>query len=211
MSFDLLAPHYRWMEWLSAGGKLQRCRTAFLDSITPPGKVLIYGEGNGRFLVELCRRFPQAEVTVVDASAVMLTHARKRLEKSLGGTAKVHFIHADALIWQPPAGQFDLLVTCFFLDCFRGDELRRLVPVIAAAASARAQWLLADFQVAGGGLARLRSRVILTVLYAFFRRATGLSAHEVVDPAPLLQAGGFRCEHQVEHDHGLLYSSLWVR
>src|SRR5439155_22241467 len=33
MSFDTLAPHYRWMEFILAGKKLQRCRTAFLDEI----------------------------------------------------------------------------------------------------------------------------------------------------------------------------------
>lgn len=30
MSFDLLAPHYRWLEFVLAGNKLQRCRTAYL-------------------------------------------------------------------------------------------------------------------------------------------------------------------------------------
>jgi len=67
-SFDLLAPHYRWLEWFLAGGKLQRCRTACLGMIAAP-KVLSYGEGNGRFLAALCRKFPEAEVTSVDAGA----------------------------------------------------------------------------------------------------------------------------------------------
>lgn len=211
MSFDLLAPHYRWMEWLSAGEKLQRCRTALLDALSPPARVLIYGEGNGRFLVELCRRFSRAQITVVDASTGMLTLARQRLQHADMGAAQVRFIHADALTWKPPVGEFDLIVTCFFFDCFREDELRRLVPVIAAAARPQAQWLVADFQIADSGLARLRSRVIVAVLYAFFRRATGLSAHVLVDPAPLLSAAGFGREQRNEHDHGLLYSDLWSR
>ena len=69
MSFDLQAPHYRWLEWFLAGGKLQRCRMACLGTIPAPAKVLIYGEGNGRFLAALCRKFPEAEVTSVDAGA----------------------------------------------------------------------------------------------------------------------------------------------
>src|SRR5947207_3033135 len=52
MSFDLLAPHYRWMEFLLAGEKLHRGRTAFLDLIPPPEKILLAGEGHGRCLVE---------------------------------------------------------------------------------------------------------------------------------------------------------------
>lgn len=211
MSFDLLAPHYRWMEWLSAGGKLQRCRIACLDVIAPPASVLIYGEGNGRFLVELLRRFPTAQVTVVDASAAMLALAQKRLQRAGLASTHVQFIHTDALTWTPPPAAYDLIVTCFFLDCFREDQLQRLIPVIATAARPRAQWLVADFQVADSGLRRWRSRVILALLYAFFRRVARLPAHELVDPAPLLGAEGFHRTKHIEYDHGLLYSSGWSR
>src|ERR1041385_77794 len=53
MSFDALAPHYLWMEWLLAGRKLQRCRTAFLDEARAARDILLLGEGNGRFLQAL--------------------------------------------------------------------------------------------------------------------------------------------------------------
>src|SRR5690349_9347963 len=72
MSFDVLAPHYRWMEFVLAGEKLQRCRTAFLDSTGGAKNILILGEGNGRFLLECRRKFPDGQITCVDASARML-------------------------------------------------------------------------------------------------------------------------------------------
>ncbi|MDB6003157.1 MAG: hypothetical protein JWR15_144, partial [Prosthecobacter sp.] len=152
MSFDLLAPHYRWMEALCSGGQVQRCRTALLAEIPSPQQVLVYGEGNGRFLVELCRCFPQSRVTVVEGSGVMIELARERLRREGLADAKVEFIHADALVWQPPSAAFDLIVTCFFLDCFREDQLQKLMPVIASAATAEGQWLIADFQIAPKGL-----------------------------------------------------------
>ena len=62
MSFDLLAPHYRWMEWVLAGEKLQRCRTAWLEVLPAPARVLILGEGNGRFLEALMRQIGRAHV-----------------------------------------------------------------------------------------------------------------------------------------------------
>ena len=46
MSFDLLAPHYRWMEFILAGEKLQRCRTAFLDELPAARNILLVGEEN---------------------------------------------------------------------------------------------------------------------------------------------------------------------
>lgn len=211
MSFDRLAPHYRWIEALCAGGRLQRCRIALLDAIAEPENVLIYGEGNGRFLVEFCRRFPAARVTVVEASAVMIELARARMRREGLEDAPVAFVQADALEWQPPAAAFDLIVTCFFLDCFREDQLQRLISTIAAAGAPEATWLVADFQIAASGLRRVCSRAIVTLLYAFFRCATRLPGRELVDPAPLLRAAGFVCERCKEQDYSLLYSAVWRR
>ena len=211
MSFDLLAPHYRWMEALCAAGQLQRCRTALLGVIPAPQQVLVYGEGNGRFLVELCRRFPAARVTVVEASAVMIDLARERLQRAGLAGAQVEFIHADALKWQPPTAAFDLIVTCFFLDCFREDQLQHLVPAIANAATADAHWLHADFQIAPAGLRRACSRVIVGVLYAFFRCVTRLPAHELVNVAPYLGAAGFTLWQRREFVLGLLFCDCWKR
>ncbi len=211
MSFDLLAPHYRWMEALCAGGQLQRCRTALLGSLPASQRVLIFGEGNGRFLVELCRRFPEAQVTVVEASGVMIDLARARLSRAGLADAQVKFIHADALTWQPPAAAYDLIVTCFFLDCFREDQLQRLVPAIATAAAAEAQWLYADFQIAPAGLRRMCSRVIVGFLYAFFRWATRLPARELVNAEPYLSAAGFARQERREFVLGLLFCDWWSR
>ena len=211
MSFDILAPHYRWMEWLLAGGKLQRCRTAFLDAIPAPHDVLIYGEGNGRFLTALLQRFPNVRVTSVDASAAMIEKARQRLQRHGLANAHVRFVHADALQWQPSAAAFDLVVTHFFLDCFREDQLRDLIPKIAAAAKPRAPWLLGDFKAADSGLRHWRSRVILAVMYLFFRRVTHLPAKYLTAPDLLLTSSGFRLQQRRETDWGMLHSDVWVR
>ena len=211
MSFDRLAPHYRWMEALFARERLQRCRVALLDAIPPPELVLIYGEGNGRFLAELLRRFPAARVTVVEESGVMIELARTRLRREGLESATVTFLQTDALTWEPPPAAFDLVVTCFFLDCFREDQLRSLIPLIARAGGGGVRWLVADFQIAASGLRRARSRLVVGILYLFFRVMTRLSGRKLVDPAPLLQAQGFTCERCVEMDHGMLYSAVWRR
>ncbi|MFO1484381.1 MAG: class I SAM-dependent methyltransferase [Verrucomicrobiaceae bacterium] len=209
MSFDLLAPHYRWIEALFARERLQRCRVALLDVIPEPANVLIYGEGNGRFLVELLWRFPSAQVTVVESSTVMVRLARERMTREGFVETRVSFVETDALKWQPPTEAFDLIVTCFFLDCFTEDQLQRLIPTIAGAATPDANWLVADFQIAASGWRRLRSRMIVGLLYVFFRFTTALPGHTLINPAPLLRVVGCVCAEHVEHDHGMLYSSLW--
>lgn len=211
MSFDRLAPHYRWMEWLLAGGKLQRCRTAFIGDIPPPRRVLMLGEGNGRCLVELLRAFPEAHFTCVDESAEMLECARVRVRKHGLSEAGIEFVHADALRWEVPPARFDLLVTHFFLDCFAPEQLAALVPRLAAAATPDARWLLADFCEPSSGIAKWRARWILRAMYFFFRRVTRLPARRLTPPDAFLEHSGFALSKRHLVEWGLLHGDLWQR
>ncbi len=211
MSFDRIAPHYRWMEWLLAGGKLQRCRTAFISEIPVPREVLMMGEGNGRCLLEMLRAFPSARFVCVDASARMLERARVCVESAGLGASAIEFVHADALDWKPPAACFDLLVSNFFLDCFTADQLGVLVPGLSAAATSDARWLLADFCEPPSGFAKWRARWILRAMYFFFRRVTRLSARSLTPPDALLRRSGFTlCERRLS-EWGLLHCDVWRR
>ena len=217
--FDRLASHYRWIEAVAAGQKLQRTRTAFLEKISPPRHALILGEGNGRFLAKFSSRFPQTNVTCVDASEQMLSLAQLRLECEVGRVShqqnlsaqKIEFIHADALAWTPPESKFDLIVTHFFLDCFRADQLDSLVKKISTATTPDAAWLLADFQIPAAGPRRRRAQMILWMLYVFFRATTRLPARELTCPDPLLERAGFTLRERKIFDWDLLHSDLWRR
>ncbi len=211
MSFDTLAPHYRWMEALLAGGKLHRCRTAFLADIPSARNILLLGEGHGRSLVECRRRFPNAHITCVDASVRMLNQAHRNLIRHKLTTDRVEFIHADVLHWSPPVASSDLIVTNFFLDCFRAEQLEQIVSRLATAATPGANWLLADFQMPRAGWKRLRSRLIIGSLYTFFRVMTRLPAKKLTPPDPFLERAGFTLHRRVESEWSLLHSDWWKR
>lgn len=211
MSFDGLARFYPVMEAVFAGRKLQRCRTAYLDEIAPPRNVLLVGEGHGRCLNECRRRFPDARILCLDSSAKMIAQARRKLLTGGGNAGSVEFIHGDVRAWSPPSGGFDLIVTQFFLDCFPRQELEALIPLIAEAGNLDAHWLNADFQLAPTGWWRWRSRVILWLLYRFFRITTRLSARELVSPDPFFQKAGFHLHRLKEMEWGLLKSEWWQR
>lgn len=211
MSFDPLAPYYHGMEILLAGGKLHRGRVAFLDQIPPPQNILLPGEGHGRTLLECRRRFPGSHITCVDASERMLAQARKQLARRQLSAARVQFIHADLRHWLPPAQAYDLIITHYFLDCFRPDQLAQILPRIAAAATPDATWLLADFHIPPAGFARWRSQLILWSLYVFFRTVTRLPAQRLTPPDIYLQAAGFTRHCRQETEWGLLHSDWWRR
>jgi ubiquinone/menaquinone biosynthesis C-methylase UbiE len=206
MSFDTLAPHYRWMERVLAGQKLQRCRTAFLDKIPAPKRALLVGEGNGRFLTAFITQFPNCEITCLDASAKMLAEAKR-----FSAPHPIQFIDTDIHAWKAPAATFDLIVTNFFLDCFPADQLAIIIKSLATASAPEATWLLADFNQPAQGWKRWRAQWILASMYLFFRAATKLPVKQLIAPDPFLIANGFHLVDRVHHDWELLHADHWKR
>ncbi len=209
--FDRLAPHYGWMEAFAAGGRLQRCREAWLGSVSGVRRALLAGEGHGRFLPAAAAAWPNAEFTVVDASAAMLERARRRWDAT-ARPARVAWIVGELPRWQAAAGAFDLIVTHFFLDCFPPGEIGAVIAALAAGATPKARWLVSEFAVpARPRFARWRARAILALAYGFFRVATGLRARQLPDYAPELARHGFVRRDRQSFEWGLLHAEWWER
>ncbi len=208
--FDVLAPHYHWMERVLAGGLLQRSRLEFLATLEPRC-VLVAGEGHGKFLGAFLQTFPEARVTCVDASAGMLAVAKCHLAQQGISEARVNWVQAELPGWEPPAGPFDLVVTNFFLDCFAGEELRQVVGVLAPSCGPQGAWIVTDFHVPSRGAARYRAKAVLWLMYRFFRVATRLPAQRLEDPSPWIRAQGFSLKGEKTRDWGLVRSQLWRR
>lgn len=117
----------------------------------------------------------------------------------------------SALNWQPPAGAFDLVVTHFFLDCFRPAELGQLIARVSACTTDDARWLLADFRLPANGWQKWRAKTAIALMYAFFRFATDLSASQLTPPTEFLEAAGFRLAERRLENFGLAHSDLWLR
>lgn len=206
MSFDRVAPYYRWLETLVYRGQLQQARTAFVREIEHPRRVLVVGEGNGRFLEEFVRVHPGAEVDCVEESARMIELSRRAV-----GSARITFIQADIQTVALPPNSYDLIVTHFLLDCFSERNLERLIRQLGVAATGDARWLVADFCHPPRDWQRLRARVLIATMYFFFRAVTGIEARRLADYRPFLRAEDFECMKQVVAPNGMVRSELWQR
>jgi len=212
VNFDLVAPWYETLERIAFGDDLQRCRVAYLGEINPPGRVLIAGEGNGRFLCELLRRYPEIEVDCLDASKRMLQLARRRIEQELPASfERVRFIHTDIRPWSAPEHQYDLIVTHFFLDCFQEPNLIDVIKTLARTAAKHATWLVSEFSIPEKGIGRIQARCWLGTMYWFFRVTTGIEASELIDYTAFLDEKGFHVVRQHFFRQGMLKSELWER
>ncbi|HEY8993259.1 MAG TPA: class I SAM-dependent methyltransferase [Lacunisphaera sp.] len=207
MKFDRLAPHYDWLEAFTAGQRLQRARTQWLDELAGCRHVLSVGEGHGRFAAAFLARFPEARLTCLEASPGMIAVGKQRVR---AWADRVHWEQADALTWSPTQ-PYDAVVTCFFLDCFPPDALASVVKRLADSTAPSAKWLVTDFAVPVSGAARWRARAVHALMYAFFRVAVALPARRLTNPDDLLAAHGFRLTHRREFEWGLVRSELWRR
>jgi len=211
MNFDRLAPHYHWMEKIFAGGLMQRCRTTFLPSTKNCRNALLAGEGTGKFLVELLRSNPRIQITCVEQCEGMIKQTRQRLTLERLDDSQVKFQQLDVFDWTPPKKKYDLVVTHFFLDCFRAEQLQKLIPRLAGSATDNAIWLLADFRVPERGWRRWRAKVILVILYAAFKVTTSLSANWLTPPDNYLTVNGFKLVERRQVNFGFAHTDLWKR
>jgi len=208
MNFDRLAPHYDRLEALTAGGRLQRARTAWLEELRDCRRILSAGEGHGRFAAACATRFPAAELTCVEASPRMLARAQARCRDA---PARIDWFEGDVAAWTPPEEKFDAIVTCFFLDCFPPGTLAEIVAKLARCAAPDAVWLVVDFAVPVRGPTRWRAQAVHALMYGFFGLAVGLSARRLTPPDDMLRAHGFRLAGRREFEWGLLRADLWRR
>jgi SAM-dependent methyltransferase len=209
--FDALAPHYAWIEAATHGGLLHWCRTALLGELRDARRVLVLGEGDGRFLAAFLATNDGATVDAVDASPAMTALARARGARVPGAAARVRWHIADARRFDPPAPPYDLVVTNFFLDCFPAAELELLVVRLAASLAPGGRWLVGDFGLPDGRAARLAARAALAGMYGFFRLAARIPAGRLADPRPFLRAHGLTLEREERRLRGFLATSLWRR
>lgn len=209
--FDGLAPHYAWVEAVTYGGLLHWCRTALVAEVRDARRVLVFGEGDGRFLAAFLAGNPAAAVDVVDVSPAMAGLARGRIARLPGAAQRVRWHVADARRFEPPTGAYDLVVTNFFLDCFPAEELGPLVARIAPGLAPGGRWLLGDFALPEGRGRRLAAQTALAAMYGFFRLITRIPAGRLADPAPFLRAQGLTSEREERRLGGFLVASLWRR
>ena len=204
-TFDRLARPYRWLEYAAFGRGLLRCRFDLLPWLADAKRVLTVGEGDGRFVAELVRRFPKLQVDCVEASAAMIARAEARLPAG----ATVTFHHADARELDFPKAEFDAVVTCFFLDCFSEKTLADLMPRMAASVRPEGQWLVAEFGQPSRGWPAWHARGCLAVMYFIFRLATRLEARRLPDWELEMARLNFACSDRMTRRWDLMAATRW--
>lgn len=210
-SFDWMAKPYALFERVLFGSTFHATRTALIPELAGARRVLVLGEGDGRFVATLLAYDPHVEVVVVDGSREMLRVTRARCADYPG---RAEFVHANVVTWlatQERTAPFDGVVTTFFLDCLTQSELATLFTQLDSHVTPDVRWLWADLVVPTHGFRRLLARALLRALYAVFALTTNITARRLVSPDPYFRSHRWRAAHVKPGLLGIWQARLFVR
>jgi ubiquinone/menaquinone biosynthesis C-methylase UbiE len=202
--FDLVAPIYPTLERLVFGAHLNNARQAFVENIIEADRVLLVGEGNGRFLKSLIARKQSGFIKVVEKSRAMIRSAKTRAGESRN--VGLEFIEADFRLCQP-GKQFDCVVTHFFLDQFNPPAQLAIIEKFAKLITRDGIWINVDFVPAR----TLRGGVLMWSQYAFFRLVSQIEARRCFDESAAAAAAGWTVAETISYISGLIVAKRYQR
>jgi cyclopropane fatty-acyl-phospholipid synthase-like methyltransferase len=204
--FNRIARAYRWLEYLSFGPMLERCRYYRLKQLADRKRALVMGDGDGRFLAQLMRQNAHLEAEAVDSSAAMLGLVQQRVAVA-GASDRLTVRREDARGFSP-SGDYDLVATHFFLDCLTTEEVIALAERIRSHLLPGAVWVVSDFAIPRGIFA-LPARLIVSLLYALFGLLTELEVRRLPRLGAAFRSAGFSLVDRKQWLGGLLCSEMW--
>lgn len=200
--FNFVAPIYPALEHLVFGSHLDDARQAFFEDVLKANRVLLVGEGNGRFLKALVARKSAGFIKVVEKSSVMIHLAKKRA----GASRKValEFIEADFRLCQP-GKEFDCIVTHFFLDQFNPPAQLAIIEKFAGLTTEDGTWINVDFVPAR----TLRGGLLMWLQYAFFRVVSRIEAKRCFDESLAATQSGWTIAKNIPYLGGLVVAKRY--
>lgn len=207
-NFDRVARWYQWMEYLSFGRSLERCRNYFLPRLVSCRSALLLGDGDGRFMARLLLSNPEITADAVDTSAAMLRLIERRANVSVKDACTRLRIHHHSALAFDPDRPYDLIVTHFFLDCLTQYEVDLLAIRLAKCMRPGGLWLVSEFHIPRGYM-HWPARCTISMLYIAFRLLTDLRTKVLPNHAGSLAAASFTLIAQQLWLGGLLSSEIW--
>ncbi len=209
--FDRLATPYRWVEYLTFGRALERCRYHFLAEMTGTRYALLLGDGDGRFAAQLLLAAPFAQAHAIDGSRSMLTALQNRCT-AVGRGSHLTVHHADLTdgLRLSRNLSFDLVATHFVLDCMPERDIDLLVSQVKPLLAEEGRWVVSEFNIPQGAM-HVPARLLVWTLYVAFRLLAGLRVRKLPDYATVFSRHDFKRVRRVPSLCGLLVSEVWVQ
>ena len=182
--YDLVARFYPGLERCVFGFHLENARQAFYEFALQSDRILLVGEGNGRFLKSLLARKTGGSIYVVEKSSVMIRLAKDRIDNR--GKTDLKFIEADIRCYAPEQS-FDCIVTHFFLDQFNPPAQQAIIERFKESTTENGTWINVDFIPPR----TMKGRALMWLQYTFFRIMSQIEARCCFDESTVAARNGW--------------------
>ncbi|UII28510.1 class I SAM-dependent methyltransferase [Fulvivirga maritima] len=171
VNFNLIAPIYDLLSSLVYGKELIRAQVEFLNKIPKKSKVLVIGGGTGKFLESLDKLGRAMDLVYLEASSSMLKRAKSR--------APFENLSIDFQLGtqEDIKGDFDVIITFFFLDLFTEASLKVISTSLYKHLKKEGIWLFADFCKTE----TFWQQWLVKIMYTFFRVVSGIEASHLLN------------------------------
>jgi ubiquinone/menaquinone biosynthesis C-methylase UbiE len=200
-NFDYIAPVYDRLASLVYGKAIKDAQRVHLPSLITARSILIVGGGTGWLLKDVLELNPDSRITYLEASAKMLALSRKGIQDV--DAKRVTFIHGTEVILSQSA-QFDTIIANFYLDLFTPAELSGVIIRLKHTLLADGQLVCTDFVNH-----TVWQRMLLGVMYGFFRLTTGLQNQQLAPWRDEVEAQGFQRVQSRSFWNAFIYSELF--
>lgn len=165
--------------------------------------MLILGGGTGVILDELEQLALSLKVTYVEPSSAMMKKAKSR---ACFKYINVEYIHArhDAVLHMEP---FDVVITNFFLDIFRKEQLPAVIRDISTILKAHGIWLVTDFAITD----KKWQQTLIRVMYWCFRVTARLEGNQLLNFTAYFKNIKFIATKERRFYHGMISSAVYER
>lgn len=201
--FDWIANYYDSLSKVIYGKTLERSQLFFLSQVPNNSRILILGGGTGKILSTLLKMNDSCRISYVEASARMLSLARKQIPARLD--KRVQFIHG--MQSSVPDHDFDIIITNFYLDMFSAPRLPGICADVNSKLRRGGLWFITDFV----DQKKWWQAILLWTMYRFFVLTCGIEGSNLPDWQNALRAIGLREESVKLFYGGFIKSSVFVK
>lgn len=209
--FNRLSPFYDALAFLFFGKSLWRSQAFFIPALPHVNNVLIIGGGTGRILTHAASHSIAQHYYYLDISDEMVKRAEERFRKECPEKPGAVTFHAGTIHDLPEGAQFDIIVTPYLLDMIAADQLfddmRKMDEVLAGGG----KWLFTDFSHPRKGLKRTFSKMLVRLLYIFFRTFCSIKNTQLPEMERVFTRLGYKAEKEKFFLNGLLVSRIYSR
>ena len=210
-NFDVIAPVYDKLAGVVFGDAIRIAQLSILSFIPQGATILIIGGGTGWYLEELLKKRAIEKVVYIEASQRMLKIAQQKIAPYTHANPNLIEFRFGTEASLQKGEKYDVIVTPFLLDLFRQPRVNQLVHVCKSVLKENGIWLFSDFDLSKVGSGYWWKKLLLQVMYTFFRLCCNIEARTLPDYEQAFSINDMHCVTSSCFFHQLIISRVYAR